>query len=78
MSADEYNRPPQHIPLSTYASIFSEGTDTISPLVLRRYDEHDDNTNDDAVRKYSESLQLFRRSEEDQGKTWKRRVVEYR
>ncbi|QKX62273.1 uncharacterized protein TRUGW13939_09432 [Talaromyces rugulosus] len=78
MSADEYNQPPQHIPPSPYASIFSEGTDTISPLVLRRCDEHDDNTNDDPVRKYSESLQLFRRSEEDQGKTWKRRVVEYR
>lgn len=76
--ADEYNRPPQLISPSPYASIFSEGTDTTTPLVLRRCDEHDNRTNDDSVRKYSESLQLFQRSEEDAGKTCKRRVVEYR
>ncbi|CRG89643.1 hypothetical protein PISL3812_06682 [Talaromyces islandicus] len=78
MSADEDYGQPQHaISPSPYASIFSEGTDPTTPLVLRRCDEHD-NTNDNPVRKYSESLQLFRRNEEDQDKTWKRRVVEYR
>lgn len=72
--------------LSPFSSIFPEGTNTITPLFVQRFDDDDDNNsnNDTAgadprtVLKYSESIQLFRRRPEDGGKTWKRRVFEYR
>ncbi|KUL88743.1 hypothetical protein ZTR_05143 [Talaromyces verruculosus] len=75
----------QTIFLSPFASIFPDGTNTITPMFIQRYD--DDNINDSndtadadqrTILKYSESIQLFRRTPEDGGKTWKRRVFEYR
>ncbi|EEA25673.1 hypothetical protein PMAA_067710 [Talaromyces marneffei ATCC 18224] len=70
---------------SPFASIFPDGTDTITPVFIQRYDDdkndcHENTEDADhrTVLKYSESLQLFRRRPEDGGETWKRRVSEYR
>lgn len=79
----EEDEDDQTVFVSPFASIFPEGTNTITPLFLQRFDD-DNNSNDAAhadqqtILKYSESIQLFRRRPEDGGKTWKRRVFEYR
>lgn len=79
----EEDEDEQTIFLSPFASIFPDGTNTITPLFIQRYDD-DNNNNDTAdadqltILKYSESIQLFRRRPADGGKTWKRRVFEYR
>jgi hypothetical protein len=78
---EEEEEEEEEIMLSPFASIFPDGTNTITPLFIQRYDD-DNNVTADAdqrtILKYSESIQLFRRSAEDGGKTWKRRVFEYR
>jgi hypothetical protein len=81
----EEDEDEQTIFLSPFASIFPDGTNTITPMFIQRYDDdsiNDSNDTADAVQrtilKYSESIQLFRRRPEDGGKTWKRRVFEYR
>ncbi|KAH8698484.1 hypothetical protein BGW36DRAFT_146688 [Talaromyces proteolyticus] len=69
--------PTSHFSPSPYASIFPEGTES-SPLFIHQCEEYEP-TNEDSIRKYSESLQLFRRNNEgDDAKIWKRRVLEYR
>lgn len=78
---EEEEEEEEEIMLSPFASIFPDGTNTITPLFIQRYDD-DNNVTADAdqrtILKYSESIQLFRRRAEDGGKTWKRRVFEYR
>lgn len=78
----EEDEDDQTIFLSPFASIFPDGTNTITPLFVQRYDDDSNDTTADAdhraILKYSESIQLFRRRPEDGGKTWKRRVFEYR
>lgn len=79
----EEDEDEQTIFLSPFASIFPDGTNTITPMFIQRYDDNDNNNDTtDAVQrtilKYSESIQLFRRRPEDGGKMWKRRVFEYR
>lgn len=83
----EEEQDDQTIFLSPFASIFPDGTNTITPLFIQRFDDvnnNNDSNNDAAdtdhrtILKYSESIQLFRRRPEDGGKTWKRRVFEYR
>ncbi|OKL64558.1 hypothetical protein UA08_00832 [Talaromyces atroroseus] len=78
---EQHPQQHQQFAPSPFACVFPEGTST-SPLFLQRCDESETPPESDpepsTVLKYSESMQLFRRSPEDGGKIWKRRVLEYR
>jgi hypothetical protein len=63
---------PVHSP---YASIYTEDIDPYT-LFMRRFDEPPDGSQK-TIQKCTESIQLFRRKEDDR-QIWRRRVTEYR
>jgi hypothetical protein len=61
---------------SPYASIYTDGIDPYT-LFVHRFDEPKDGIRK-SIQKSTESVQLFRRREDDNGQIWRRRVTEYR